>query len=169
MNAFEKHTIEIIGVGRNAVYSIGKINLTKQGDVYLINKIGNIGLHLSRHKDGEIHLRTKDEQIYREEQKRIHIKDFDGIENLGSWAFGIDSLPELYTEYKPKKSNAVVAIDMRSFERLAFNLGIAILTEKGLPQFIKMWKDFKNRQVYISANSIPMVGIVFGAFEKTSN
>jgi len=89
MNAFEKHTIEIIGVGKNAVYSIGKINLTKQADVYLISKIGNIGLHLSRHKDGEIHLRTKDEQIYREEQKRIHIKDFDGIEYLGSWAFGI--------------------------------------------------------------------------------
>jgi hypothetical protein len=92
MNALAKHTIEIIRVGRNVVYSIDKINPTKQ-----------------------------------------------------------------------------VAINMRSFEGLAFNLGIAILTEKGLPQFIKMWKDFKNRQVYISANSVPMVGIVFGAFEKTSN
>jgi len=166
MNAFKKNTIEIIGIGRTAVYSIGKISITKKGDVYLINKIGSAGSHLSRHKDGRVHYRTKNEEIYKEPEKRIPIKDFEGVEYLGTWAFGIDSLPELYKEYNPRKSNAIVTINMKAFDGLAFNLGIALLSEKGLLPFLEMWKDFKNRQVYISASSNPMVGVVFGAFKK---
>jgi len=163
----KNHNIEIIGVGSDAVYSIGKIQLTKQGDVYLIHKIKDTGLHLSRHKDGECHVRVKGKELFKIE-KRISIDHLDEYEFLQTWAFGIDSLPELYAEYKLNKCNAVVAINMRHFKGEAFNLGIALLTEKGIPRLMNMWKDFKNRQVYICASSIPMVGIVFGALSNQS-
>lgn len=162
----DKHNIEIIGIGRDAVYSIGKINVTKQGDVYVIRKLRDTGLHLSRHKDGNCHVRTKDDELYKLPSKGIHINDLDGLEFIETWAFGIDSLPELHTEYQPKKCNAIVAINMRHFEGLPFNLGIALLTQSGIPQLMEMWKDFKNRQVYICDSSDPMVGIVFGAYAE---
>ena len=163
----ENYNIEIIGVGRNSVYSIGKIQFTKQGDVYLISKIKDTGLHLSRHKDGKCHNRMKGKELFSELEKRVSINDLDGFEFLQTWAFGLDSLPELYAEYKLNKCNAIVAINMRHFKGLVFNLGIALLTEKGIPQLMNMWKDFENRQVYICA-STPMVGIVFGAVKNKS-
>ncbi|MDP1993126.1 MAG: hypothetical protein Q8K00_19085 [Syntrophales bacterium] len=163
--------VEIIGIGNNAVYSIGKIQITKQGDVYLIPKIKDIGAHFSRHKDGNCHVRMKGKELFNEFEKRVPISDFDGFEFLETWAFGLDSLPELYSEYKPNKCNAVVAINMRHFKESRFNLGIAILTEKGMSYLMSMWEDFNNRQVYICASTTPMVGIVFGArkteFENT--
>ena len=162
----DKKNIEIIGIGRNAAYSIGKINITKQGDVYVIKKIGDTGLHLSRHKDGKCHVRTKDGECYKLPNKRVHINDLKGLEFIETWSFGIDSLPELYAEYEPKKCNAIVAVNMRHFEGLPFNLGIAILTESGIPQLMEMWKNFENRQVYICASSDPMVGIVFGSYKE---
>jgi len=164
----ENQNIEIIGVGRNAVYSIGKIHFTKRGDVYLIKKIKDAGLHLSRHRDGKLHVRMKGKELFSEPEKRVSINDLDGFEFLETWSFGLDSLPELYAEYKLNKCNAVVAITMRHFKGLAFNLGIALLTEKGMPQLMNMWKDFENRQVYICASSTPMVGIVFGAYKNKS-
>jgi hypothetical protein len=162
----EKHIIEIIGIGSNSVYSIGKINFTKEGDVYFINKTGDSGLHLSRHKDGNCHVRMKDKEIFKLHPKRVHINDFDGFEFIETWGFGIDSLSELYAEYNPNKCNAVVAINMRYFKGLAFNLGITLLTKNGIPQLMDMWQDFENRQVYICASTIPMVGIIFGAYKK---
>lgn len=159
--------IEIIGVGLDAVYSIGKIQLTKQGDVYLIPKIKDTGLHLSRHKDGECHVRVIGKELFKVE-KRVSIERLDEYEFLGTWAFGIDSLPELYSEYRLNKCNAVVAINMRHFKGSAFNLGIALLTEKGIPRLMSTWKDFENRQVYICASSTPMIGIVFGSLKNES-
>jgi len=162
----DKHNIEIIGIGRNAAYSIGKINITRQGDVYVIPKIGDSGLHLSRHRDGNCHVRTKKNELYKLPNKKVNINDFDGFEFIETWAFGIDSLPDLYKEYERNKCNAIFAINMRHFEGLPFNLGIALLTKSGIPQLMEMWKDFENRQVYICASSDPMVGIVFGAYKK---
>ena len=161
------HNIEIIGIGRKCVYSIGKIQFNKKGDIYLVKKFKDTGLHFSRHKDGKCHVRTKDREIFGGFEKRVSINDFDGFEFLQTWAFGIDSLPKLYGQYRPNRCDAVVAINMRHFEKSAFNLGVALLTEKGLPQLMNMWKDFENRQVYICANPNPMVGIVFGAVRNS--
>lgn len=163
----ENHNIEIIAVGRERVYSVGRIHFTRHGDVYLISKIKDAGLHLSRHRDGRCHVRTKGKELSKEFEKRAPISDVDRFEFLQTWAFGLDSLPELYPQYKLKNCNAVVAINMRHFEGAAFNLGVALLTEKGLPQLMNMWKDFENRQVYICANSYPMIGIVFGAIRHS--
>ena len=162
----DKYCIEIIGIGRNAAYSIGKINITKQGDVYVIPKVPDMGIHLSRHKDGNCHVRTKNDELYKLPEKRVHIDDLNGLEFIETWSFGIDSLPELYAEYKPKKTNAIVAINMRHFEGLPFSLGIVLLTESGITQLMEMWKNFENRQVYICASSDPMVGVVFGAYKE---
>ena len=134
----------------------------------VINKIRETGLHLSRHKDGNCHVRMRDKELYKLSKKKVHINDFDGIEFIETWAFGIDSLPELYTEYNPTKCNAVVVINIRHFKGLAFNIGIALLTKSGIPQLMDMWQDFKNRQVYICASTTPMVGIVFGAYKKNN-
>jgi len=163
----EPHSIEIIAVGRDRVYSVGRIHITKSHDIYLISKIKDSGLHLSRHRDGRCHVRMKGKELSNDFEKRVSIGDFDGFEFLQTWAFGIDSLPELYGQYRPNRCNAVVAINMRHFEKSAFNLGVALLTEKGLPQLMNMWKGFDNRQVYICANPNPMVGIVFGAVRNS--
>jgi hypothetical protein len=88
----DKYHIEIIWIGRNAAYSIGKINITKQGDVYVIPKIGDIGLHLSRHKGGNRHIRTRDDELYKFPEKRGHINDVNGLEFIETWSFSIDSL-----------------------------------------------------------------------------
>jgi|GEM_PF-2757579 len=163
--------IELIAVGENCVYSIGKIQVTKQGDIYLASKIkatGLEGLHFSRHRDGTCHIRMKGKEIENGFEKRIPISDFDGFEFLQGWGFGLESLPILHKEYRlsPTKCNSIVAINMRHFKDMPFCLGIAILTESGVHHLLNSYKDFKNRQVYICANSQPMVGIVFGAVNE---
>lgn len=92
----EPHSIEIIAVGRDRVYSVGRIHITKSHDIYLISKIKDSGLHLSRHRDGRCHVRMKGKELSNDFEKRVSIGDFDGFEFLQTWAFGIDSLPELY-------------------------------------------------------------------------
>ena len=127
--------VELIAIGKENVYSIGKIQITSQGDIYLCSKIkapGFDGLHFSRHKDGTCHVRIKGKEIENRFEKRIPIDKFDGFEFLQTWGFGIESLPQLYKEYKlsPTKYNSVVAINMRHFKDSALNIGISILSEK---------------------------------------
>jgi len=162
------NVIELIAVAEKFVYSIGKIQITQKGDIYLISKIKNMGFHFSRHKDGNCHIRIKGLESTEDFEKRIPINSFDGFEVLGIWAFGLDSLPRLYKEYKPKKCNAVIAVYIGHLISFTFNLCVAILTEKGIPLLMNQWKDFENRQVYICANSRPMFGLVLGAVKGKS-
>ena len=109
--------MEIIAVGRDRVYSVGRIHITKNRDIYLISKIKDAGLHFSRHRDGRCHVRMKGKELSNDFETRVPISDLDGFEFLQTWAFGIDSLPELYAQYRPNRCNAVVAINMRHFEK----------------------------------------------------
>jgi len=158
--------IEIIAIGNGKIYSVGKINISKQGDIYIIKNIENIGLHFSRHKSGECHIRTKEKKLSSNFEKRETVDKFDGIEFLETWCFGIESFHGIYKEYKPKKCNNIVAINMSCFKKQPFNLGIWLLTEKGIPELMNMWKNFTNRQVYICTHSQLLVGFIWGAFKK---
>jgi len=156
--------IEIIAIGRDKIYSVGAIIVTKKGDIYIADKFTGSDLHLSRHSDGKTHWKSRREDILIPIREGSPIKDFKGIEFLETHAFGLDSLPELYKEYRMRKCEGVFAVDMRGYEGSAFNMSIAILTEEGLPKLYESWKDFKKRQIYIYTEGHPMIAITVGAF-----
>ena len=83
--------IEIIAVGRDNVYSEGAVNVSEQGDVYVIGKTKGGDFHTSRHTSGETHWKIKNKVM--EIRKGSPIKNFKGIEYLGTHAFGLKSLP----------------------------------------------------------------------------
>ena len=156
---FKMVRIEIIAIGENKLYSAGYINISKKGDVYHITKMCGSDMHLSRHASGETHWKSEQNDFCQEIRKSVPIKDFKGIEILGTIGFGLDTLPELYKEYKMKKRNAVFAVDMREYKDSSFNMFVAILTEEGLPHLYNSWKKLKKRQIYLFADSHPMIAI----------
>jgi len=152
-------TIEIIAIGEEDIYSVGAVNVSEKGDVYVIEKIKGFGdSHLSRHASGEMHRKTRNGVM--KIREGIPIKDFEGIEFLGTYAFGLDSLPRLHKEYRMKKSNGIFAVDMRNYRQAAFNMSIAILTEEGLPRLYEAWKKLAKRQIYVFTNCHPMIAIM---------
>ena len=151
--------IEIIAIGEDKIYSVGYVKISKNGDVYHIHKAGSSDMHTSRHASGSTHWKSKTENFHQEIRKGVPIKDFKGIEFLGSHTFGLNSLPEVYTEYKMKKCNGIFAIDMREYKDAAFNMSIAILTKEGLSTLYDSWEKLKKRQIYLFADSHPMIAI----------
>lgn len=156
-----KIKIEIIAIGENKIYSAGAIEMSPNGDIYIVYKIkGDGGFHTSRHRDGKLHWKSKKCNVFIKIGDRVPIKNFNGIEFLGTHAFGLGSLPELYTEYKMKKCNGIFAIDMKEYKDSAFNMTVSILTEDGLPALYNNWKEKGKRQIYIYTNSHPMIAIM---------
>jgi len=151
--------IEIIAIGKEKIYSVGAVEVSQKGDVYVIHKMKGIGLHTSRHSNGKTHWKSKNNKVFIKIREGTPIKDFKGIEFLGTHAFGLESLPQLYKEYRMKKCNGIFAIDMREYSKAAFNMSIAILTEEGLPRLYESWKNLKKRQIYIFTDCYPMVAI----------
>jgi len=97
--------IEVIAIGERGVYSVGAIVVSSKGDVYHISKFKDKGIHLSRHASGKTHWKMdRKEFLCIEDGKPI--KDFKGIEFLGTISFGMESLPRLFDEYKMKKAAA---------------------------------------------------------------
>jgi len=163
-----KSAIEIIGISKECNYSIAKIHISKLGDVYLIPK-GGIGLHYSRHRDGTCHWRTKQGQLNYSLPKQIPIDRFDGLESLGTYAFTADSMRKPKLEYKFRKCNAIVGINIDILGDYTFNLSFAILSKKNVCQFINICKTLENRHIYICADTHPMIGIVFGGVKGKSS
>lgn len=154
-----KKRIEIIAIGKEKIYSVGAVEISEKGDIYVIHKIKNSNFHTSRHSSGEIHWKSTKNKVSTKIREGMPIKDFKGIEFLGISAFGLESLPRLHKEYKMKKCHGIFAIDMRDYAKAAFNMSIAILTEEGLPALFKSWKKFKKRQIYIFTDCHPMIAI----------
>jgi len=155
--------IEIVAIGKEKVYSVGAVEVSQKGDVYVIHKIKDIGFHASRHSSGEMHWKSKNSEVFTEIREGKSIGDFKGIEFLETQAFGLESLPQLFEEYKMKKCNGIFAIDMRDYNKAAFNLSIAILTEEGLLKLYESWKKLKKRQIYIFTDCHPMIAISVAA------
>ncbi len=141
------------------LYSVGYVTISKNGDVYYIYKWGRSDMHLSRHASGEGHWKSERYDFHQEIRKGAPIRDFKGIEFLGTTGFGLDSLPELYTEYKMKKCDGIFAVDMRNFKDAAFNMSIAILTKEGLSNLYDSWQKLKKRQIYLFTDCHPMIAI----------
>lgn len=151
--------IEIVAVGEEKIYSVGTVEVSENGDVYVIDKFKGAGdSHLSRHSSGELHRKIRNEVT--RIRKGIPIRDFRGIEFLGTHAFGLRSLPLLHKEYRMKKSNGIFAIDMRNYSKAAFNMTIAMLTEEGLLRLYESWKKLGKRQIYIFTDCHPMIAIM---------
>ena len=125
-------------------------------------------MHLSRHASGNTHWKAEQSNSFQKLRNGVPINDFKGIEFLGTLAFGLNSLPELYTEYKMKRRNGVFAIDMREYKDAAFNMSLAILTKEGLPQLYESWKSMKKRQIYLFTKCNPMIAISVCDAKKVS-
>jgi len=152
--------IEIIAIAKEKIYSVGYVTISKDGDVYLIHKAAGSDIHTSRHASGKMHWKSPSNSFFQEIRKGVPIEDFKGIEFLGTWAFGLDSLPELFTKSKMKKCNGIFAIDMREYKDAAFNMSVTIFTEEGLISLFNSSKNLKKRQIYLFTDSHPMIAIM---------
>lgn len=154
-----KTRIEIIAVGECAVYSIGAVEMTEKGEVYLIHK--GSGSHISRHASGVTHTRLPDGSKYLI-RNGPPIHDFRGIEFLATLAYGLESLPEIHREYRMQKCDGIFAVDMRAYRDSAFNMAIALVTDEGLDSLFEMWKAFGKGQLYMYTDIHPMIAIKIG-------
>jgi hypothetical protein len=157
-----RNRIEIIAIGNEKVYSVGAIEVSAEGDVYVFNRIEDSGFHLSRHASGETHWISTKPKLFQRIRKGQPIAEFKGIEVLGTTGFGLDSLPELYKEYKIKEYDGIFFIDMRQYKDKAFNMAISILTEEGLSTIVSSSKLLKDRQICIFPECYPMIAITIG-------
>ena len=152
--------IEIIAIGVEKIYSVASIEISQDGDVYLIERIKGGDYHLSRHASGQVHIRTSNltENLW----KGKPIKDFKGIECLGTSGFSLDSLPVLYKEYRLQRSDGVFCIDLRTYKGEAFNMCTHILTEDSLPTLLGSSNPLEKRQLYLYPDSTPMIAVTVG-------
>lgn len=144
------------------MYSVGAIVVSTKGDVYLIHRMKYSNFHLSRHAIGERHWKSNKTKLSEKMGKGKPIKEFKGIEFLQTSGFTLDSLPELYKEYKMKKYDGVFCIDRRQFTDAAFNMAVSILTEEGLSSIVSTSRLLKDRQICIFPECHPMIAITVG-------
>jgi hypothetical protein len=154
--------IEIIAIGNNMVYSVGAVVVSPRGDVYLIHRFKDSDFHMSRHASGERHWTSTKTKLFEKIGKGKPIEEFEGIESLGTSAFGVDSLPRLYKEYKMKKYDGIFCIDMRQFMGKPFNMLVSILTKEGLSSLVSNSERLENRQICLFPECTPMVAVTVG-------
>lgn len=154
-----KTRIEIVAIGKEKIFSVGAVEVSEKGDVYVIHKIKDSNFHTSRHSSGELHWKSIKNKVSTKIRDGMPIEDFKGIEFLGTSGFGLESLPKLHKEYKMKKCNGIFAVDMRNYDKAAFNMSVAILTREGLPILFESWNKFKKRQIYLFTECHPMIAI----------
>lgn len=159
--------IEIVAIGEDKIYSAGYIQVSKKGEVSYFYKVCSSDMHISRHCSGQTHVKSRQIGYFQKIREEISIDNFNGIEFLGTIAFGLNSLPELFSEYKMKKHNGMFAIDLREYKNSAFNMSVAILTEEGLPILYGSWIKFKKRQIYLYADCHPMIALTIADVKQT--
>ena len=162
----DQKRIEIIAIGNDTVFSVGSIVISKEMDVYI-----NTGtktspdFHTSRHASGKVHWRSRKEEFTSDIRQGQPISKFKGIELLGTHAFGVQSLPnlfpELFKDVKLEEHDGVFCVDMRQFEGKAFSIAVAMLTEEGLSSLLSS-KTLRDRQVCIFPDCTPMIAITVG-------
>ena len=156
--------IEIVAIGEKEAYAVGAIVISPKGDVYITHKMKDSNFHTSRHASGELHWKSQKEKISKKIRDRTPIEGFKGLENLGTWAFGLKSLPKLHEEYNVKQCSGIFIFDMRDYSEAAFNLSISMLTKEGLQILSKLWKKLAKAHTYVYSDCHPMIAItVFDA------
>ena len=148
--------IEIIGVGDSAVFSIGGIVVQPKGDVIVFNK-SHPG-HRTRHASGVFHFKRGNGET-KPIRQGPPLKNFKGLEFLGTHIYSVENLPRLYTEYKMKKCDGIFAIDLRAYKEASLNMVFAILSREGLSELAELWKPLGKKQLYIYESSHPMIAI----------
>jgi hypothetical protein len=154
--------IEVIAIGKDAMYSAGSIVVSSDGDVYQITKIKGDDFHLSRHASGETHWKSEKRKIFQKLRTGKPIKEFKGIEHLGTTCFGLESLPRLFNEYRMANCNGVFAIDMREYADQPFNLSVSILTAESFPSLLATSELLGKRQMYVYPDCHPMLAMTAG-------
>ena len=154
-----KSRIEIIALNGESFYSVGTVEVTSKGEVYAVFKTMPVISKLSRHVSGEVHVQNEviGNQVIR---KGVPLRKFKGLEHLHSMAFGKDNLKEVFKEYELNKGQSIFCIDMRAYKDSAFNLVFYIMTEEGLIDFYKQFKNASKKQMYVFYESHPKIGLI---------
>jgi hypothetical protein len=159
--------IELIAMLENKLYSIGEVCISKMEDVYFIPKTGsNDGFHISRHFDGKLHWKshTMGKMSIRQAES---IKDFKGIEFLGTTYLNLDVLSTRFNESKLKKCNGIFIFNANEYKDSMFNMTVAMLTEEGIQSLYTCVKNWKKGQIYIYTESNPIIGIIIYDAKQT--
>jgi hypothetical protein len=161
-----KKRIEIIAVGEDRIYSVCAVEISPDGDVYVIDRDKHRDFHMSRHASGQRHWKVEGKLVAKFDNGSP-TESFRGFEFLMTIGFGFEALPRLYEEYKMEKCDGVFAIDMREYRNSPFNLGVSIFTEEGLPLLLKSSNDvMQRRQIYIFPDIHPMIALTVGETKK---
>jgi hypothetical protein len=146
------------------MYSVGSIVVKEAGDAYFNHYDDDSDFHLSRHASGETHWKSNEIKILSQDIRiGKPINEFKGIEDLQLVGFGsLDSLQELYKEYKMEKNDGVFCFDLRQYKEGTFNMFVCMLTEEGLQSLLSRTKLLANRQISIFPECHPMIAIIVG-------
>ena len=151
--------IEIVAIGKEAVYSVGAVIISKKGDVYIAHKMKHTDFHESRHASGELHWRSQKPKHFQKIRDGTPIADFRGLENLGTRGFGLDLLPKLFKEYEVKQCDGIFFFDMRDYSKASFNMTVWMLTKEGLRELSESMKEYTRGHTYVYSACHPMIAI----------
>jgi len=151
--------IEIVAIGRDAVYGVGAVVVSREGDVYIVSKMKHLGVKHSRHASGVLHWKSRKPEFFQKSRKGAPIADFRGLENLGVRGFGLDILPKLFKEYQVKKCDGIFFFDMRDYSQKTFNMIIWMLTKEGLQELSDTIKEYTRGHTYVYSGCHPMIAI----------
>ena len=151
--------IEIMAIGEKIIYSLGAVEVTEDGDFYLFIKYEGSPSKFSRHKSGT--LIVENEVIGRLLiRKGEPIESFRGVEHIATVATGLGVLDTSFTEYEMKQCDGIFCIDMRMYERSAFNLLVYMLNKGSIRNFLETALQFSKQQYYLYPGSYPLIGMV---------
>lgn len=151
--------IEIVAIGKDAVYSVGAVVVSSKGDVYIVSKMKHLDIKHSRHASGVLHLKSRKLEFFQKIRKGAPIADFRGLENLGVRGFGLDDLPKLFKEYQMQKCDGVFFFDMCDYSQKAFNMTVWMLTKEGLQELSDTIKEYTRGHTYVYSACHPMIAI----------
>lgn len=158
-----KHQIMFLAIGDTGIFKIGGVSIEQKEDaieVYSYPSFKGLDFHVSRHSSGDLHWKQGEKKVDLPFEKRVPMKDFSGVEGLGTWGLSVENHDEFHPKYGSKHYDGIFLIDTRKYRGAYFNVAFYILTKEGLPTFYSVWEKYGKRQIYLYANSHPMVGMI---------
>jgi len=158
-----RHRIEIIGLDGMNFYSIGTVEVDSKQNIYIFYKEPGVIIKVTRHAGGKHHqdlidlIRNKTKR--RDFPRRSPISELKGVEIVSHFALFSKNYQELFTEYKLRKTQGIFCIDLREYDNKAINLSVQIVKRDFFPDLLNTVVPTEKRQVYIYAESDPIVSM----------
>lgn len=158
-----KHRIEIIGLDGKKFYSIGCVEITDNNEVYIVFKGKDGVVKFTRHRSGKSHIQIIDAEsgkvTRRDTEPKPAIEEMKNSERIVTQILFSRQFDELFNEYKLKKGKGIFCIDLRAYTKGAFYLSVSIVRKNSFSDILNTVVETENRQVYIYAESDPMLAL----------